>query len=147
MKYEEKRKNVFDFREPYYLVQCISADFKDPRSQKAGVAVDFNKYFHVKSKLIKEYPDYKWIGGDCLYLPTANTLNLITKPVYYGKPSEETFNQALRRMKEIVIEKDIQFIASPCIGAGLDRLSWGFVRNSIQDTFNDLDISWTVCRL
>lgn len=48
--------DLFDnnIQEPFYYAHCISADF----ALGAGIAVQFNKLFHLRSKLRESYPKY-----------------------------------------------------------------------------------------
>ena len=48
MYYKEKFGNLFELGEKYTYVQCISMDLK----MGAGIAVQFNRHFNVKSKLL-----------------------------------------------------------------------------------------------
>lgn len=44
-------------------------------------------------------------------------------------------------------KEQIQYLAMPKIGCGLDRLQWGKVREIIKDVFNDVNIEILVCSL
>ena len=138
MKYEERRFNLFEMDEKYYLAQCVSVDLK----MGAGIAVDFAKKFPAIKQLRNQPPRPV---GSCAIV--GRVLNLITKKVYYGKPTYITFTSSLTEMKKICIEQNIKFIAMPKIGCGLDRLSWGKVREIIQEIFADTDIEIVVCSL
>lgn len=48
-------------------------------------------------------------------------------------------------MKNICVEKQIQKIAMPIIGCGLDGLKWDKVSEIIKDVFNDINIEILVC--
>jgi Macro domain. len=139
MKYEETYKDLFTVSEEYYLAHCISSD----AAMGAGIAVEFRKRFglgsfqeHAKSN---PYPI-----GTCQKV--GRVLNLITKKVYYGKPTYQTFEASIEDMKQVAMNNGINKIAMPQIGAGLDRLSWAKNREIIQNIFNDTDIEILVCR-
>ena len=48
MTYKEEVRDLFSVPDDYYFVQCISADF----GMGKGIAVEFNKRFDTKNKLI-----------------------------------------------------------------------------------------------
>ena len=146
MTYSEENKDLFIVSEDYYLAHCISADF----GMGKGIVVEFNKRFNMKQKLQTKYPDYlnqytrKRIGGDCLL--ECRVLNLITKERYFHKPTIITMRLALEKMKQICLENNINKIAMPVIGCGLDRLSWNNVSEQIQNIFADTDVEILVCK-
>ena len=50
-------------------------------------------------------------------------------------------------MKNYCIYNNINKIAMPLIGCGLDRLKWNRVSQMIKDIFNDTDIEIVICKL
>ncbi len=52
----------------------------------------------------------------------------------------------LQKMKNICEENDIQKIAMPTIGAGLDRLPWSEVLEQIQQVFQETSMEILVCK-
>jgi len=50
-------------------------------------------------------------------------------------------------MKEQCENFDIEKIAMPLIGCGLDRLDWEQVKDVIEDVFGETDIEILVCKL
>jgi O-acetyl-ADP-ribose deacetylase (regulator of RNase III) len=73
--------------------------------------------------------------------------NLITKGRYYGKPTYQTIEKTIIEMKNICADNNIKYLAMPKIGCGLDRLSWGKVREIIKEQFKDIDIEILVCSI
>lgn len=134
----EKKMNLFEVDDKYYLAHCISSD----HALGAGIAVEFAKRFHLKSKLFKvgseKYPD-------CILIDKV--FNLVTKKNYWNKPTYESLITSLNKMKDQIIKNDIKYLAMPKIASGLDRLSWGKVREIIQEIFKDVDIEILVCSL
>lgn len=112
----------------------------------AGIAVDFNKKFKLESqfKSIEQSGTSIKVGDSWLI---GRVFNLITKSKYYGKPTYQTLLMTLNDMKETCELEDIKYLAMPKIGCGLDRLSWGKVREMLNDTFKDTDIEIVVCSL
>ncbi len=153
MKIIEIRKNLFDMPDEYALAHCISADF----ALGAGIAKEFNKRYKCKEKLFMVFENSwtsrwdksKYIDrGNCIILFGDRTIfNLVTKRNYWNKPTMATLETALRYMKEQCNELEIDKIAMPRIGCGLDRLNWSDVRLLIEKVFEDTDIEIVVCNL
>lgn len=110
----------------------------------AGIAIDFQKKFGLRRKILangyihRKHPTCIKVG---------RVFNLITKELYWHKPTYESLKGALEIMKEIIIEEDIHCLAMPKIGSGLDRLSWAKVREIIKEVFQDIDIEIVICSL
>lgn len=147
MTFTEIKKDLFTMSDDYYLAHCISADFK----MGAGIAVLFNKHFDMKNILTQKYPKYHddfvnhRTGGDCIL--EGRVLNIITKELYFQKPTIITMMIALIKLKTVCLENNIKKIAMPTIGCGLDGLKWNIVSKTIQDTFKNTDIEIVVCKL
>lgn len=147
MTFTEIKKDLFTMSDDYYLAHCISADFK----MGAGIAVLFNKHFDMKNILTQKYPKYHddfvnhRTGGDCIL--EGRVLNIITKELYFQKPTIITMMIALVKLKTVCLENNIKKIAMPTIGCGLDGLKWDIVSKTIQDTFKNTDIEIVVCKL
>lgn len=131
MVFIEERGNVFEVPSEYYLAQCISSDAQ----MAQGIATQFEKKFRMRNKIRLASPNV----GDAILI--GNVFNLITKKVYYGKPTYRALTLALLEMKEQCINNKVMYLAMPKIGCGLDRLSWPKVRETIQDIFSDTEIS------
>ena len=148
MKYREIKGNLFDMSKEYSLAHCISLDC----ALGAGIAKEFqNRYpnmvnklrAHISQNRIKTIPivlSYK-IG------PNRYIFNLVTKEKYWQKPTYDTLGPTLVQMKNYCIYNNINKIAMPLIGCGLDRLKWNRVSQMIKDIFNDTDIEIVVCKL
>ncbi len=125
--------DLFELDREYPLAHCISSDF----ALGKGVALEFNKRYKMGSKLRNNYT----INGkvpNCIRVD--NVYNLITKPLYWHKPTYKTLEGSLRLMKAQMIEKGENKVAMPMIGCGLDKLQWGAVIEIIRDVFLDTDI-------
>ena len=137
MEYREVRQNLFTVDKKYYLAHCISADAK----MGAGIAVEFAK----KYPKIKSLQQQRLVIGSCVHIDRV--LNLVTKGVYYGKPTYESLRMSLDSCKRVCIDSNIKYLAMPKIGCGLDRLSWGEVRLIIGEVFQGMEIEILVCSL
>ncbi|SDZ32000.1 macro domain-containing protein [Thermoactinomyces sp. DSM 45892] len=140
MTYEEVYRDLFTVGENYVLAHCISADAK----MGAGIAVEFKERFDLTQ--LQQMAKINSLKVGCCVL-IGRTFNLVTKEVYWRKPTYETFTMALEDMKNLSIEHGIKKIAMPQIGAGLDRLKWSRNKEIIQEVFNDTDVEILVCNL
>ena len=147
MIYREEIKDLFSISDQYYLAHCISADF----GMGKGIVIEFNNRFNMKRKLKSKYPNYlkeyseENRCGDCIL--DGRVLNLITKERYYQKPTYESFTQALHVMKRVCLRNEINKVAMPMIGCGLDKLEWDKVSEVIRDIFDDTKMEILVCKL
>lgn len=137
MKIEEKKMDLFTIDQKYYLVHCISSDFKLGR----GIATEFRDRFDMVPKL---HASYKYgIWPNCILI--EKYFNLVTKERYSGKPTYSSLRRSLEIMRNIVIEKNIKYIAMPRIASNLDRMDWHKVRFIIEEIFKDVDVEILVC--
>lgn len=149
MTYKEEIGDLFSVSDDYYFAQCISADF----AMGAGIAVQFNRYFDIKNRLINKYGhsfEDRWDAfnehGTCLL--EGRVYNLITKKKYWFKPTYDTLKSALKAMRIMVINNpDVRKIAMPQIGCGLDQLQWDKVSEIIKEVFGELDVEVLICKL
>ena len=141
MVFETKKMDLFtkEIVDNYYLCHCISADF----ALGAGIAVSFDRIFDLRNKLNTLYPNYKFTGYDCILIDKV--FNLVTKDKCWHKPTYGSLLNSLMKMKKIVKDLNIDKIAMPIIGCGLDRLDWNRVEELIKQIFKDVDIEILVC--
>lgn len=147
MIFRMEHRDLFSVPQGYYLAHCISADFK----LGAGIAKQFDTTYHMKKKLHKAYPSWLSRYDDASKVGTAilvdNVFNLVTKLYYYHKPTYEALEKALINMREQCIDMDIDKLAMPMIGCGLDRLDWDQVKEMISTVFDGVDIEILICQL
>lgn len=135
------QKDLFTMPHGYWLAHCISSDF----ALGAGIARTFNSVYNMRSKLFKEYPDYKYRGGDAL--PIDNVFNLVTKDKYWHKPTYDSVRDALVMMKEYMEFFGVTKLAMPRIASGLDRLDFNKVYEIICEVFEDMDVEIVICEI
>lgn len=136
-----EKRDLFTMPQGYYLAHCISSDF----ALGAGIAKTFDSVYNMRFKLFRNYPDYKYNGGDALLI--ANVFNLVTKDKYWHKPTYDSLREALEMMKEQMDFVGATKLAMPKIGCGLDKLSWNQVYDIICEVFEDTDIEVVICEL
>lgn len=145
MSINEIKQDLFTVPQGYYLAHCISGDY----ALGAGIAKKFDEVYNMRFKLHKNYPipdGEKFANvGKALFID--NVFNLVTKDRCYHKPTYDTLRRTLEDMKEQCIALDIDRIAMPKIGSGLDKLDWNVVRDIINDVFGNSDIDVLICCL
>lgn len=143
MIYKEEVRDLFSVPDDYYLAHCISADF----GMGKGIAVEFNKRFDMKNRIMRLYPGGYGCHDTVGCVLIDKVLNLITKENYWDKPTYHTIMGALYHMREICVDDNINKIAMPLIGCGLDKLSWDRVSAIIKKTFESTDIEILICKI
>jgi len=137
---KEEQRDLFSVPHGYYFAHCISGDF----ALGAGIAVKFNELYNMRKKLKGIY-DYT-VTENCAIL-IDNVFNLVTKRKAYHKPTYDSLREALADMVEQVADLEIEKVAVPLLGCGLDRLNWESVKEMIEEVFEDIDVEILVCYL
>ena len=137
---KEEQRDLFSVPHGYYFAHCISGDF----ALGAGIAVKFNELYNMRKKLKGLY-DYT-ITDNCAIL-IDNVFNLVTKRRAFHKPTYESLREALEDMIETIETLEIEKIAMPRIGSGLDKLSWDRVKEIIEEVFDEIDVEILICYL
>lgn len=138
---KEEQRDLFSVPHGYYFAHCISGDF----ALGAGIAVQFNKLYNMRKKLKNEYNC--GIEEENGVILIDNVFNLVTKRKHYHKPTYESLREALEDMADQIEDLEIEKIAIPRIGCGLDKLDWELVKPIIEDIFEDIDVEILVCSL
>ena len=142
-----EERSLFSVTTDYKLAHCISSDF----ALGAGIALEFDKRFDMRAKLNNSYPGYMYdyinnnINGDCLQI--GSVYNLVTKQMYYNKPSYTSFKNSINSLKHQMERNKDTKLAIPKLGCGLDKLSWNKVFDIIVSEFEDYkyDLEIIVC--
>jgi hypothetical protein len=108
----------------------------------AGIAVHF----------VNRFPEVKRLRGRKDLLPgtcqkTGRVFNLITKEKSRYKPSYQNLEKSLIMCKNMCWHKNIEYLAMPKIGCGLDGLEWHLVRGMIKRVFSTNLIDILICYL
>jgi hypothetical protein len=129
-----------DYQTDWSLCHCVSEDL----AMGKGIAVLFESKFGGKSELRSQCPK---TGGVCALKAFEKTsiYYLITKQNYWDKPTYESLESSLKRMRDQMIERGEKKIAMPKIGCGLDGLSWDKVKILVTRTFVNTGIDVLVC--
>ena len=147
MIYQEVNGDIFTVPLDYTLVHCISRDCVMGR----GIAKTFkDKYPHMQRSLRNRKEIHSPSGYPALhyYSPEKgkhNVISLVTKEKYFNKPTLNTLADSLNNLKLVCRNLNINKLAMPLIGCGLDKLDWKDVNALIKETFKDEDIDIRVC--
>lgn len=146
MTYTEIKGDLFDLYGKAFLAHCISADF----ALGKGIAKEFDRRYDVRRKLMQYQPNYMTyykinnIKGDVIFV--GSIANLITKQYYWHKPTYESLGEALGKLADICRSNNLETVAMPLIGCGLDKLSWSKVSPMIQDIFSNTNTNIIVVK-
>lgn len=136
----EERRDLFSVGTDYSLAHCISKDC----AMGAGIASHFEKRFKMRKDLLDKSLE---VGKAIIIERDYRVFNLITKQYYWNKPTYEDLEKSLKSMKSLILGRDIDKIAMPRIGCGLDGLRWILVFPMIRDVFKDIDVEILICYL
>ena len=137
MKFSVVNKDLFRSRDKdSYIVHCISADYVID----GEISEAINRRHDLIDRLIesvgyREYPD-------CILLD--NILTLVIKQTAKDVSSYDDMENALKKMRDIIEDKNIKDIVMPPIGCGKDGLGWTKVHRIIRKVLGYLDIKVTV---
>lgn len=143
MKLNVKKGNLFELDSKYSLAHCVSQDCDNYKSWGMGIATEFKKRFKGMKECCARVIKENNLNFPCVIPYDANdrtVFNLITKRVYYGKPTYITITKCIEEMAYMCKERNIKYLGLCKIGCGLDKLQWGKVKEIIEDKFKDLDI-------
>lgn len=117
------------------LAHCVSEDMKMGK----GIALIFKEKYGSVDKLLEQ----KKTVGEVAYIKYENKFifYLITKRVYYGKPTYKNLATALMNLYNLCHSLNIKTISMPKIGCGLDKLNWEKVLSMLTDIFIDIDVN------
>lgn len=109
------------------LAHCVSKDLYMGK----GIAVNFKNTFGKVEELKAQQKDI----GDLAYLEHGDitVFYLITKSNYFGKPTYKSLESCLLKLRDLALEREINTIAIPQIGCGLDQLNWFNVKADITN--------------
>lgn len=145
MNIKEVQQDLFTVPQGYYLAHCISGDY----ALGAGIAKAFDANYNMRFKLHRDFaiPEGDKFANVGRALLVDNVFNLVTKQRCFHKPTYDTLYQTLEDMREQCENFNIDKLAMPLIGCGLDQLEWDKVKDVIEDVFGDTDIEILICHL
>ena len=139
---EKRRGNLFNSEPTASLAHCISRD----ASMHRGIARQFSEkfgnipYIKTQASAGTSMAVIRLQNGSFIYY-------LITKEKYFQKPTLSSLERSLEGMRSHAKSHGVSHICIPEIGAGLDKLSWKDVENTIWKVFRqELGLVMTVYR-
>jgi hypothetical protein len=151
----EKEGNLFSSPQEFALAHCVSRDF----AMSQGIARDFKQKFGGVDCLLEQRKNVGQVAVLCPQTTTALRMDrnpdmdhnhaeahrqavfyLISKERYYHKPTYAMLQQCLDNLKEHCSVYNIDKLAIPRLGCGLDKLYWPRVKGMIEATFQNVDI-------
>ncbi|CAD7004673.1 O-acetyl-ADP-ribose deacetylase 1 isoform X2 [Ceratitis capitata] len=114
------------------MAHCVAADMRLGR----GIAIKFRNKFGQIPKLKQQ--NVKPGGVAVLQDRTRFIYYLVTKTSSWNKPTYQTLETSLRCMKTHMLQNNVDKLAIPRIGCGLDGLEWHRVRNILEEVFKDI---------
>lgn len=111
-----------------------------------GLAKNVKRFFGGKETLFP-YPK-PYVGGIGVTMERGKTvIHLVTKKLYYHKPTFKDLESSMLRLFGYCRELNITEISMPYnISCGLDRLHWPHVYTLITDIFENTDITVYICQ-
>lgn len=117
-----------------HVAHCVSRDFH----MGAGIALLFKKLYGSVDVLLAQ--DCKIGQVASLKVDSRFIFYLVTKDKYYEKPTLKDLRSSLESLHSICIEKEIEEIAMPKIGCGLDKLKWNDVYDILVELFTNIRV-------
>lgn len=143
MKINIQKGNLFDLDKRYALAHCVSLDCSNPKSWGMGIATEFKKRFKGMKHYCARVIENNSLSHPVVIPYCENDrciFNLITKRVYYGKPTYATITKCIHDMASMCKQFDIKYLGIYKLGCNLDKLQWGKVKEIIEQEFKNIDI-------
>ena len=121
-----------------HLAHCISEDC----NMGKGIALQFKRLFGGITELNRQR--VKTGGLAVLQRDNRYIYCLVTKKYYYSLPTYENLEKSLECLRHHCITNNVESLAIPKIGCGLDRLAWSRVYEIISNVFQGTDIDISV---
>ena len=127
----EVKGDLFSCPKIVSLAHCVSEDLRLGK----GIAKIFRDKFGGIDEMRRQ--SVKTGGVAVLRRPGGNAFvfSLVTKEKFWQKPTYDSLRMSLKSMREHMRANDVQEVAMPRIGCGLDGLQWNSVRKVIDEVF------------
>ncbi|EDV96895.1 GH14966 [Drosophila grimshawi] len=137
-KISEVNIDLFAAGPEYSLCHCVAADLRMGK----GIAVKFRNKFGGLADLQQQ--NVQPGGVAILQRQQRYIYYLITKQSSWGKPTYQLLHSSLTAMKEHMLKHNVQKLALPRIGCGLDGLNWSKVKDMLIEIFAADDVELLV---
>lgn len=117
------------------ILHCISYDAR----MSAGVARSLQRKYNFRNQILATP---RSMPGLVVSYGQRTVLNLITKWRYFEKPTLENFELALLELRHLVVQNNIQEIATVRLGTGLDMLTLNEVLGKLYNIFHNVNVTF-----
>uniref|UniRef100_A0A1I8M681 Macro domain-containing protein n=1 Tax=Musca domestica TaxID=7370 RepID=A0A1I8M681_MUSDO len=121
--------DLFSAPESHSLAHCVAADF----GMGAGIAVKFKQIYGQVDELLSQ--GVQSGGGAGLQKNRGVIYYLVTKKQSWDKPTYDTLRSSLEAMREHMKSNNVENLAIPRIGCGIDGLEWNKVIAELHKVF------------
>ncbi|KAH8415603.1 hypothetical protein KR222_006045, partial [Zaprionus bogoriensis] len=128
-KLNEVEGDLFSAPKTHSLAHCVAADL----GMGAGIAVKFKEVYGQVDELRAQQA----CSGQVAVLKDDERFiyYLVTKPQSWGKPTYESLQSSLEGMREHMLKNEVDKLAIPRIGCGIDGLEWDKVSAVLEQVF------------
>ncbi|KAL7734744.1 hypothetical protein ACLKA6_011032 [Drosophila palustris] len=128
-KLNEVNGDLFSAPKSHSLAHCVGADL----GMGAGIAVKFKEVYGK----VDELRSQKAGSGEVAVLKDDQRYiyYLVTKPKSWDKPTYDSLQSSLEKMRDHMLKNDIDKLAIPRIGCGIDGLEWDKVSALLEQVF------------
>ncbi|KAM8709598.1 hypothetical protein ACLKA7_016412 [Drosophila subpalustris] len=128
-KLNEVNGDLFSAPKSHSLAHCVGADL----GMGAGIAVKFKEIYGK----VDELRSQKAASGEVAVLKDDQRYiyYLVTKPQSWDKPTYDSLQSSLEKMRDHMLKNDIDKLAIPLIGCGIDGLEWDKVSALLEQVF------------
>ncbi|XP_034102289.1 ADP-ribose glycohydrolase OARD1 [Drosophila albomicans] len=128
-KFSEIDGDLFSAPKTHSLAHCVGADL----AMGAGIAVKFKEVYGKVDELRAQNAG----SGEVAVLKDDQRYiyYLVTKPQSWGKPTYDSLQSSLEQMREHMLKNQIDKLAIPRIGCGIDGLEWDKVSALLEHVF------------
>ncbi|XP_037934199.1 ADP-ribose glycohydrolase OARD1-like [Teleopsis dalmanni] len=125
----EVEGDLFSAPKNFSLAHCVAADF----GMGAGIAVKFKQMYGSVDELLSQGVQ---TGGVAVLKDNDRFVYyLVTKRVSSGKPTYNSLRSSLQAMCEHMRCNNVDKLAMPRIGCGIDGLQWDKVSTELKGVF------------
>uniref|UniRef100_A0A1A9WHJ4 Macro domain-containing protein n=1 Tax=Glossina brevipalpis TaxID=37001 RepID=A0A1A9WHJ4_9MUSC len=137
-KLSEIEGDLFSAPKTHALAHCVAADL----GMGAGIAVKFKQLYGQVDKLRAQ----KIVTGGVAVLKDNQRFiyYLVTKDESWQKPTYDTLRSSLKAMHQHMLSNNVQKLAIPRIGCGIDGLEWDKVCAELNEIFHKNNIEIVV---
>lgn len=137
-KLNEVEGDLFSAPANFSLAHCVAADL----GMGAGIAVKFKQIYGQVDELRSQNVQS---GGVAVLKNNERFIYyLVTKPQSWGSPTYESLRSSLKAMREHMSSNNVNQLAIPRIGCGIDGLEWDKVSAELNNVFSNEDLEIVV---